>query len=144
MGKLKTAASARLIGLDPNLAEAPSNLRENSPFNKSEDWVFANPESAGEPPYWPDSVLTRRLQPTARRLEIKTAIRWHTFRRSYASLLLSSGADVKVCQESLHHANVRITLGLFAKSSAEDTRTAQSKVVQVILPQSAQPLAKSG
>jgi len=144
VGKLKTAASARPVGLDPNLAEALTNLRANSPFNKPEDWVFASPESAGERPYWPDSVLTRRLQPTARRLGITKAIGWHTFRRSYASLLLSSGADVKVCQESLRHANVRITLGLYAQSFAEDKRTAQSKVVQMILPQAAQPLAKAG
>lgn len=118
IGKLKTAASARPVGLDPNLAEALANLKTNSLFNGPEDWVFTSPESAGKRPYWPDSVLSRRLQPTARRLGIKKAIGWHTFRRSYASLLLSSGADVRVCQESLRHANVRITLGLYAQSYA--------------------------
>jgi len=99
-------------------------LRANSQFNKPENWAFASPESAGKRPCWPDSVLSRRLQATARRLGSTRAIGWHTFRRSYASLLISSGADVKVCQESLRHANVRITLGLYAQSFAEDKRAA--------------------
>ena len=144
IGKLKTVASARPVGMDPKLAEALANLRANSPFNKPEDWVFASSDAGGERPYWPDSVLSRRLQPTARRLGITKTIGWHTFRRSYASLLISSGADVKVCQESLRHANVRITLGLYAQSLPQDKRAAQSKVVQLIYPQPAQPLAKAG
>ncbi len=35
---------------------------------------------------------------------------WHTFRHSYATQLKSKGEDVKVVQESLRHANNRITL----------------------------------
>jgi hypothetical protein len=72
------------------------------------------------------------------------AIAWHAFRRFFASLPLSSGADAKVCQAPLGHANVRFTLGLYALSFAQDKQTARTKVVQTILPQSARHLHKRG
>jgi hypothetical protein len=144
IGKLETAASAKPVGLDPNLTEALTNLKANSLVNGLVDWVFASSRSARKQPCWPDWVPSRQLQPKARRLGIKKAIGWRTFRRSCASLLLSSGADVKVCQESLRHANVRIRLRLYAQSFAEEKRLAQSKFVQMILPQTARQYAQGG
>ena len=38
----------------------------------------------------------RHLVRTAERLGIKKQIGWHTFRRTYASLLKAGGTDVKV------------------------------------------------
>ena len=50
-------------------------------------------------PRWPDSLLTKALQPTARRLGIKKRIGCHTLRRTYSSLLAATGDDVKVVKE---------------------------------------------
>lgn len=66
---------------------------------------------------------------------------WHTFRRMYASLLKSSGADMKVVQDSLRHANARITMELYAQALTQDKHTAQTKVVQMMLPKDTPPLA---
>jgi integrase len=61
----------------------------------------------------------------------------------YATLLKSSGADVKIVQDSLRHANARITMEMYTQALSQDKRTAQTKVVQMMLPKPA-PLAKAG
>ena len=133
IGKLKTVASAKPVAMDARLSRVLAELKASSPFNREEDWVFASPASAGERPYWPDMVLARRVRPTAQAIGIKKRIGWHTFRRTYASLLKSSGADVKVVQESLRHANSRITMELYAQALSPDKRKAQSKMIRMIL-----------
>jgi integrase len=134
IGKLKTVASAKPVAMDARLSKALAELKASSPFNRMEDWVFASPASAGKKPFWPDMVLARRVRPVAQALEIKKRIGWHTFRRTYASLLKSSGADVKVVQESLRHANARITMELYAQALSSDKRKAQSEVLNLFLP----------
>lgn len=138
VGSLKTVASGKPVAMDSNLSRTLANLKAGSLFNRAEDWVFASPASAGKKPYWPDMVLNRRVRPTATALGIKKRIGWHTFRRTYASLLKSSGADVKVVQDSLRHANARITMELYAQALTPDKRKAQSKVVRMILPKANQ------
>jgi len=135
IGKLKTVASAKPVALDPDLAVALANLKSNSPFSGQGDWVFASPAAGGKKPYWPDMALNRHVRPAAAKLGITKNIGWHTFRRTYATLLKSSGADVKVCQDSLRHANARITMELYAQSLTVDKRAAQTKVVQMMRPQ---------
>jgi integrase len=144
IGKLKTVASAKPVALDPHLALALGNLKAGSLFNKPGDWVFASPASSGKKPYWPDMVLNRRVRPAATSLGITKRIGWHTFRHTYATLLKSSGADVKVVQDSLRHANARITMELYTQALTQDKRTAQTKVVQMILPKATPPVAKAG
>lgn len=144
VGKLKTVASGKPVALDPDLAVALANLKAISPFNQPGDWVFASPAVGGKQPYWPDMILNDYLRPAATRLGITKRIGWHTFRHTYATLLKSSGADVKVVQESLRHANARITMELYAQALTQDKRAAQTNVVQMILPKPAQPIAKAG
>jgi integrase len=143
VGKLKTVASGKPVALDPDLAVALANLQAVSPFNQPGDWVFASPASGGKKPYWPDMALNRHVRPAATKLEITKRIGWHTFRHTYATLLKSSGADVKVVQDSLRHANARITMEMYTQALSQDKRTAQTKVVQMILPRPT-PLEKAG
>lgn len=100
----------------------------------SEDWVFASPEKRGKQPYWPENLLRHRIRPAAERRGIRKRIGWHTFRHSYATLLKANGEDVKVVQESLRHANSRITLDVYTQAVTPAKRQAQSKVVKMILP----------
>jgi integrase len=144
VGKLKTVASGKPVALDPDLALALANLQAVSPFNQPGDWVFASPASGGKKPYWPDMALNRHVRPAATKLGITKRIGWHSFRHTYATLLKSSGADVKVVQDSLRHANARITMELYTQALTQDKRTAQTKVVQMILPQPAPLLKRAG
>ena len=143
VGELKTEASRRPIPLDPDLAGALLEWRYLSPFNQRTDWVFASPEMKGKQPYWPENLLRRYVRPAAARCGIHKTIGWHTFRHSYATQLKANGEDVKVVQESLRHANSRITLDTYTQATTPAKRQAQTKVVSMILPKRAQ-IAEAG
>ena len=70
--------------------------RQLTPFKGPDDWVFASARRAGRQPYWPDSLLRKRVRPAAQAAGITATIGWHTFRRSFSSWLKTSGADMKV------------------------------------------------
>jgi integrase len=144
VGELKTEASRKPIPLDPKLAGVILEWRYLSPFNQRGDWVFASPEMKGQQPYWPENLLRRHIRPAAARCGITKAIGWHTFRHSYATQLKANGEDVKVVQESLRHANRRITFDNYTQASTPAKRQAQTKVVSVILPRRIQTAEAGG
>ena len=47
---------------------------------------------------------------------IKGKVGWHTFRRTYATLLKANGEDVKTVQELMRHANSLVTMNLYAQA----------------------------
>ena len=58
---------------------------------------------------------------------------WHTFRHTYATLLKGNGEDVKVVQELMRHANISVTLNVYAQAITQTKRDAQSRVVSLLL-----------
>ena len=84
------------------------------------------------------------MRPAATKLGITQRIGWHSFRHTFATLLKSNGADVKIAQDSLPHANARITTKMYDQALSQDKWTAQTKVVQMILPRTALVLAAAG
>jgi integrase len=144
IGELKTEASQRPLPLDPELAHSLLDWRCLSPFNQQTDWVFASPEMKGEQPYWPENLVRRHIRPAAKRRGIKKTIGWHKFRHSYATQLKANGEDVKVVQESLRHANSRITLDTYTQALTPAKRQAQTKVVNMILPKRIQTAEAGG
>src|SRR5512146_1087496 len=96
----------------PELQAIAVALRGTS-YPGENDWVFASHRRRGRLPYWPDMILKRHIRPLAGRLGIRKRIGWHTFRRSFATLLKANGEDVKTTQELLrqphyHAAAVRV------------------------------------
>src|SRR5207245_7949709 len=61
-------------------------------------------------------------------------IGWHSFRRTFATLLKGSGEDVKTTQELMRHANSRLTLDVYAQALTPAKRAAHLKVVEMIRP----------
>src|SRR6266568_4459929 len=131
-GDVKTQASHRWMPLDPLLAE---KLREHearfAPLARSEDWVFANPETGK--PYWPGRIQENWLVPAAEKAGIGR-IGWHTFRHSHSTLLHALGVDLKVKQELLRHADIRTTMNIYTQAVPTALREANSKVVRLVLP----------
>jgi len=117
--------------------------RARTPYNRDEDWLFASPEKLGQQPYWPDSALRKAVRPGAVRAGIVKHIGWHTFRHSFATLLKANGEDVKVVQESLRHANSRITLDVYTQGLMPTKRRAQGRVVKSLLAPNGPPPATS-
>jgi integrase len=133
VGGMKTEASRKPVPLDSALAEVLLDWRARTPYNRDDDWLFASPEKLGRQPYWPDSALRKAVRPGAVRAGIVKHIGWHTFRHSFATLLKANGEDVKVVQESLRHANSRITLDVYTQGLMPTKRQAQGRVVKSLL-----------
>jgi integrase len=131
IGDCKTEASRKPVPLDSRLAEAMDHWRKISPYPRAGDWVFASPHSNGRLPYWPGAFYRAHILPAAKILGIE-GIGWHTFRRTYATLLKANGEDVKTVQELLRHANSLVTMNLYAQAITQNKRDAQSKIVSML------------
>ncbi len=131
-GPPKTLASRRPLPMSSELSSALDNWRLLSSYSDPGDWVFASPQAIGMKPYWPDAVLKRHVLPAAERAGITKKIGWHSFRRTLATLLQSSGASVKTTQELLRHASPVMTLGTYAKAVTADKRIAQNAIAALL------------
>lgn len=132
-GPPKTLASRRPLPMSPALALALENWRKLTGYPNPEDWVFASPQALGMKPYWPDAVLKRHVIPAAKRAGIAKKIGWHSFRRTLATLLQSSGASVKTTQELLRHSSPLMTMGTYAKAVTADKRYAQDAIAALFV-----------
>ena len=106
-------------------------------YSRPEDYVFPTDASlagkkGGEQPVWLSKVMQYHIQPAAKRLGITKRIGWHTFRRTYTTLLHANGEDVKVVQELLRHGSSRITMDVYAQAVTPAKRNAQGKVVAML------------
>jgi integrase len=70
-----------------------------------------------------NNVLTRHLKPAARKLGFGFA-NWRCLRTSRATWMVEAGANVKDVQAALRHADVRITLAVYAQQVPESQRRA--------------------
>jgi len=61
-------------------------------------------------------------------------IGWHTFRRTFSTLLRDNGEDIKVQQELMRHADIRTTMNLYTQAIFEQKRQAQGRIVEMALP----------
>ena len=127
LGKVKTEVSKKLVPLHSYQLEDLAAWRAASAYGDDDDWVFASHRSRGKKPYWPHMILRRHVQPLAKKLGITKTIGWHTFRRSFASLLKANGEDVKVVQELCRHANPSTTMGLYAQAFTAEPAARRAK-----------------
>ena len=81
----------------------------------------------------PGSLYKAHLEPAAKEVGIVGHFGWHTFRHTYATLLKGNGEDVKVVQELMRHANISVTLNIYAQAITQSKRDAQSRVVSLLL-----------
>jgi integrase len=133
VGRCKTEASRKPVPLDPWVAEELLMWKRVAPYNQADDWIFASPRTKGKRPYQPDMILQRGIRPAAVQAGITKRIGWHTFRHTFSTLLKAGGADVKVMQELLRHANSRITLDIYTQAMSPEKREAQTRVVKMFL-----------
>jgi integrase len=128
IGELKTVASGNAIPVDVDLASVLLDWRGCCPYNQNGDYVFDSPVMKGSQPYWPDTMLHKKIKPAAARAGITKVVGFASFRSTYATLLHAGGASVKVTQDLMRHANSKITLDAYAQSISADRRAAQARV----------------
>jgi integrase len=124
-GDVKTAGSKKPVPLPTMVIEELKRWKATSPYRSQRDFLFPSIQKNGKQPLAPDMILRRHVRPALKRLGIEKHIGWHTFRHGMANLLRQSGADVKVAQELLRHANSRITLDVYSQTVTEERRAAQ-------------------
>ncbi len=131
-GQPKTSSSRRPLPMTAELKAALQHWRSLTPFAKESDWVFASYNALGRKPLWPDAVLKRHVLPAVKAAGISKQVGWHTFRRTTATLLMSSGASIKVSQELMGHSSPIMTLGTYAQAVTEDKRAAQCAIALLL------------
>jgi integrase len=127
-GEPKTEGSKRPLPLPDITVQIMESWQKQATYSEPTDWIFASDFHAGDKPMWPDVVLKRHVRPAATAAGITKTIGWHTFRRSYATLLSSSGAGVKTLQDLMRHATPAMSLGTYAQSITADKRSASDVV----------------
>jgi len=137
VGRCKTEASQKPVPMDGCTAQLLQSWLQVTPYRNPEDWVFASNssragEKRGKQPLWLQTIMRYHIQPVVERLGITKRVSWHTFRRTFATLLKANGEDIKVVQELLRHGSTRVTLDIYAQAQMPAKRAAQQKVVEMV------------
>jgi integrase len=143
VGRCKTEASKKPVPIDEFTAKDLQTWHLETPYREPEDWVFTSNSSRagqnrGKQPLWLSSIMRYHIQPVVHELGIQKRISWHTFRRTYSTLLHANGEDVKVVQELLRHGSVKVTMDVYAQAQMPAKRKAQQKVVEMMRPEARQ------
>jgi integrase len=129
VGATKTDSSRRPLPIPQQAHNALQAWKRESNFTASDDWVFASEFHFGKQPLWPGTLWQRNVTPAIKQAGIsKPKLGWHTLSRSFASLLLSEGASLRVSMELMRHSTPEMTLGTYAQTVGEEKREASSKV----------------
>jgi integrase len=137
IGEMKTESSRRPIPLTPALAEILTTWRSRCPYNQDGDYLFASPAKDGRQPYWPNTIMLKRIRPAALAVGITRPIGWHTFRHSFGTIVKSQGSDVATTQALMRHANVAITMDRYVVAMTLAKLGAQTAIVNLLGPNGA-------
>jgi integrase len=137
VGRCKTEASQKPVPMDGCTAQLLQSWLQATPYRNPEDWVFASNssragEKRGKQPLWLQTIMRYHIQPVVERLGITKRVSWHTFRRTFATLLKANGEDIKVVQELMRHGSSRVTMDIYAQAQMPAKRAAQQKVVEMV------------
>lgn len=133
VGQCKTESSQKPVPAHPLLLEALTSWRQQQPYNRPDDWVFASRRHRGRKPVWGQAILRKFIRPKAQELGIERHFGWHTFRHTYSTLLRSVGTEFKVMQELLRHSSLRSTLDVYTQAMTPSKLAAQDAVMSLVL-----------
>jgi integrase len=134
VGPPKTDSSRRPLPIPPQALEALKAWQEESSYAAPDDWVFASDAAFGKQPLWPGTLWRRNVAPAIKQAGItKPKLGWHSLRRSFASLLLSSGASLRVSMELMRHSTAEMTLSTYAQTVGDEKRDAGKKVASLVM-----------
>jgi integrase len=136
VGTPKSTAGARSVALDASTVaalrawkrrQAEERLAMGAGWQDSAGLVVTEPDGSPVHP----QVLSRRFTATSKRAGLP-AIRLHDVRHSYATAALGAGVGVKVLSQRLGHADVGVTLRVYAHVLPGDDEAAAETVAAVL------------
>lgn len=138
VGTPKSKTSKGVVPLHALLAGFMQAWRQQTPYARLGDWIFASQKLQGRQPRVANMLVSDHLRPAAVKAGILTErdprrFGFHNLRHSLASFLVRTKTDPKTVQILLRHSDVRTTLNLYAHSIAEDRLAAQGVVLAAIL-----------
>jgi integrase len=133
VGPCKTESSQKPVPVHPLMIDTLLAWKDQQPYRKPDDWVFAGKRHRGRKPYWGQAILRKFILPKARELGIDKRFGWHTFRHTYSTLLRSVGTEFKVMQELLRHSSLRSTLDVYTQAITPSKQAAQNAVMSLVL-----------
>jgi integrase len=114
--RTKTKASKAPVPLCEALATALSKFRQQTPYDKDEDFVFASPTLNGKQPLWGQTMNEKFVKPAAVELGLvaeEDRFGWHRFRHSLSTWANHTTKDITVSQTMLRHAKPDITATIY-------------------------------
>ena len=105
---------SREFGIDPDIIRLLKVLKEKQKLTEESEYVFTN-EQTGKPLH-PDSPR-RYLKKLGEKCGIK-GIHPHMLRHSFASIAITSGADIASVSEKLGHSDKAVTLRMYTHADA--------------------------
>jgi integrase len=144
VGPVKTEESEKVMPLDDEMIIDLLRWRSETQYASDQDWIFASKRMKGRQPLWPEAIERNYIRPAAKRANITKHISWHVFRHTFSTLLAENDEDVKTVQSLMRHANSNITMNIYTHAVSSKKRRAQSKVVEMILPEQAQAATSAG
>ncbi len=96
-----------------------------------DDLVFQSPVKGV--PMRDNNILVRHIKPRARQLGIGW-VNWQVLRRSFATWLKISGADVKDAQALMRHSRASTTLDIYQQFVPESQRRAADRLMELTQP----------
>jgi integrase len=122
IGEPKSAAGRRDIDVPMTLVGSLAQVRRSRGASPDAPmFIMAN---GGLPAHRHVQAVWARILRTAE-VEPRT---FHQLRKTYASLLVERGVDVRTAQELLGHADVRMTLQLYARTSRSARQAAADQI----------------
>jgi len=80
----------------------------------------------------PRTLYRAHLEPVAKAADFNGKIGWDTFRHTFATLLKANGESIKTVQGLLRHANISVTMNVYAQLVTELKRKAQHRIVRMV------------
>jgi integrase len=84
-------SSQKPVPVHPLIVETLLKWRQQQPYRKPGDWVFASRHTRGRKPLWGQSILRKLIRPKAQELGIQKHFGRHTFRHTYSTLFEKRG-----------------------------------------------------
>ena len=134
VGPCKTESSQKPVPVHATLLKTLGEWKQVCRYNKPDDWVFASKRHRGRKPIWGQAILRRYIRPAAQQAGVQKRFGWHTFRRTYSTLLRSVGTEFKVMQELLRHSSPRSTLDVYTQAITPAKHAAQAAVLSLMFP----------